>query len=179
MKFQLESRTAAEVWREPRKGAWPYGGCCKIHLGELLVHWQKHEFSFSRLAMLDPRTSFPCGETSTKTGIFQDHGYPSGTNVLDAKLKSLQSHLPISSRSAKILQERGQPCPRVSSPTLAARRTRLSALLWLQLEPRYVFALNSAGGRWRHPPGGGGRHLNFDSKLRYDARHIPGQPSFR
>jgi hypothetical protein len=33
----------------------------------------------------------------------------------------LQCYLPIPSRSAKILQERGQPCPRVSSQTLAAR----------------------------------------------------------
>jgi hypothetical protein len=41
--------------------------------------------------------------------------------VLSCGLASLQCYFPISSRSAKILQERGQPCPRVSSPTLATR----------------------------------------------------------
>jgi hypothetical protein len=48
----------------------------------------------------------------------QSHGYHRGS-LRD--FAALQCYLPISSRSAKILQERGQPCPRVSSPTLAAR----------------------------------------------------------
>jgi hypothetical protein len=33
---------------------YPEGGCYEIHFGELLIHWQKHEFSFSRLTTLNP-----------------------------------------------------------------------------------------------------------------------------